>query len=126
MIYMDMYFTLVNNIFNQVCKILKIQNFKLRIINRRTQKVRRLGYINLKTQTIGIDILTPKRREPKSINSIIRVLAHELAHYQKKPYRQFFRGAWINRIHYPQFYRQVNKNISKIKKDKVLGKYFTK
>lgn len=114
----------ITEAFEQISSILKISGFKLRIINRHTKKVRRLGYINLKAQTIGIDILTPKRREPKSLNSIIRVLAHEFAHYQKKPYRQYHGGRWINRIHYPQFYKQVSRNIEKIKNDNNLGKYY--
>lgn len=114
----------VEELFKHACNVLKVKNVKLKIINRKTDKVRRLGYLNLKTRTIGLDILTPKKRQPKSLNSILRVIAHEIAHLQKKPYRQFYRGKWINRIHYPAFYKQVTRNINKFKKDKILKEFF--
>ena len=74
---------------------------------------------------IVIDIFTPRHRKPKAINSILRVLAHEIAHFQKPPYRQRYRGRLIVRQHYPIFYKQVNRNVEKFKKDKTLGEYFT-
>lgn len=83
-----------------------------------------IGRTNLKTGLITIDIFTPKFRKPKAIASILRTLAHEVAHHQKRPYRSRFRGHLINRCHYPVFYRQVTRNINKLKKDKELGKYF--
>lgn len=83
-----------------------------------------IGRTNLRTGLITIDIWTPKFRKPKKISSILRCLAHEIAHHQKPPYRQRHKGRIINRQHYPSFYRQVNKNILKLKKDKVLKKYF--
>jgi hypothetical protein len=75
-----------------------------------------IGRTNLRTGLITIDILTPKKREPKKLASILRVLCHEFAHHQKPPYRQRFRGKIINRMHYPIFYRQVTRNINKLKK----------
>lgn len=83
-----------------------------------------IGRTNLKTGLITIDIWTPKFRKPKAIASILRTLAHEVAHHQKRPYRSRFRGHIINRCHYPIFYRQVTRNINKFKKDKILGRYF--
>lgn len=75
-----------------------------------------IGRTNLKTGLISIDIWTPKERRPKKISSILRTLCHEAAHHQKKPYRQRYRGRIINRMHYPIFYRQVQRNINKLKK----------
>jgi hypothetical protein len=83
-----------------------------------------IGRTNLKTGLITIDIFTPKFRKPKAMTSILRTLAHEAAHHQKLPYRSRYRGHMIRRSHYPIFYRQVNRNIKKFKKDKILGKYF--
>lgn len=116
--------------FIRACDLLKLAGFSFRpMLNRlgpvkNTKKAYRLGHINLKTKTITIDIYTAKRRRPKKISAILSVLAHELAHFQKPPYRQLWRGQWINRIHYPGFYRQANRNIKKFKRDKILGKYF--
>jgi len=83
-----------------------------------------LGYTSLKTGAVTIDVYTPKNRKPKSFASILRTIAHEIAHHQKKPYRQFYRGRWIIRKHYPAFYHRVNKNITQLKKDVILGQYF--
>lgn len=83
-----------------------------------------IGRTNLKTGSISIDIYTPHKREPKKISSILRTLCHEIAHHQKKPFRQRYKGRWIIRQHYPEFYEQVNKNILELKKDKVLSEYF--
>ena len=79
---------------------------------------------NLKTKLITIDILTPRKRQPKKIASILRTLCHEAAHHQKKPFRQRFKGHWITRQHYPRFYKQVKRNIEKLKNNKVLKNYF--
>ncbi len=108
---------------------LNIKNLRFRPMIRKNNRVNtRRGYVigrtNLKTGLITIDILTPKFRKPKKISSILRTLAHEAAHHQKPPYRQRHRGRIIARQHYPIFYRQVNRNISKFKKDKVLSEYF--
>lgn len=85
-----------------------------------------IGRTNLKTGLITVDIFTPKFRKPKAIASVIRTLAHEVAHHQKPPYRSRFKGRIINRCHYPIFYRQVMRNIKKLKKDKILNQYFIK
>ena len=118
----------VNDIFNQACSCLKVTGFSFRVMKRQapinTAKNYSVGYTNLKTKVIALDIFTPKKRQPKSINSILRVLAHEIAHHQKMPYKQLYRGKLITRSHYPGFYRQVNKNIAKFKKDQELGQFF--
>jgi hypothetical protein len=87
-----------------------------------------LGYTDLKSKLVVIDIYTRKLKKQKKYSSILAVMAHELAHHQKKPYRQYDRRRkrWINRIHYPEFYEQVNKNIAKFKKDKVLKQFYVK
>jgi len=86
----------------------------------------KLGYTNLASKLVVIDIYTQKLKKPKKYSSILSVMAHELAHHQKKPYRQLDlrRRKWINRIHYPEFYQQCNKNIEKFKKDKILKQFY--
>ena len=89
-----------------------------------TQRGYVIGRTNLKTGGITIDILTPKKREPKKISAILKVLCHEVAHHQKPPYKQFHRFRWINRQHYPEFYEQITENIERLKKDNIFKKYF--
>ena len=103
-------------LFQKICYILKFDDINFRIMQRKGSKTGSytLGYINLKTRTITLDVYTPKTMKPKSVNGLIRVLAHEIAHIQKPPYRQRHRGKWIARQHYPQFYKQVERNIAKI------------
>ena len=108
----------VKKIFTHLCGLFKLSGFSLRFMRRVVdeqgkgvldlKKGYKLAYANLKTRTITIDIYTPKFRRPKAINSILRILAHEIAHFQKLPYRQLYRGKIIIRQHYPAFYRQVN------------------
>ena len=110
-------------------KILRTKKLRFRPMKRKNNRVNtKHGYViartNLKTGLITIDILTPKQRKPKKISSILRTLAHEIAHHQKPPFKQRHKGRWINRQHYPAFYRQVNKNILRLKKDKVLSEFF--
>ncbi|MEA3464279.1 MAG: hypothetical protein U9R14_04395, partial [Patescibacteria group bacterium] len=111
-------------------KTLQAKKLRFRPMKRKNNHVNtKHGYViartNLKTGLITIDILTPKKREPKKISSILRTLAHEITHHQKPPFQQRHKGRWINRQHYPNFYRQVNRNILKFKKDKILSEYFT-
>jgi hypothetical protein len=75
-----------------------------------------VGRTNLKTGLITIDIYTPKLQKKKKISSILRILCHEVAHHQKRPYRQRYRGHIITRSHFPIFYRQVTRNIMKLRK----------
>lgn len=95
----------------------------------RTQAVKKnAGYIEGHTsfadKTITIDIYTARLRKPKKISAILAVLAHEIAHHQKSPYRQRHNGRLITRYHYPKFYKQVNRNIVKFKKDSELKKFY--
>lgn len=110
-------------------ELIGIARLQFRPMRRRDDRVNTkrgfvIGRTNLKTGLITIDIFTPKFRKPKAIASILRTLAHEVAHHQKMPYRSRFRGRVINRCHYPIFYRQVTRNINKFKKDKILNQYF--
>lgn len=104
----------VQKICASALKNLKADKLKFRPMQRTAIVNTKRGYVigrtNLKTGLITIDIWTPKFRKPKAIASILRTLCHEVAHHQKPPYRQRYRGKIINRQHYPQFYRQVNKN----------------
>lgn len=120
---------LVEMLFVRICQILRFKNLTLKVMKRQGSKSNTnytLGYINLQTRTIVLDIYTPKTLKPKSINGLMRTLVHEIAHLQKPPYRQRHRGRWIVRQHYPQFYKQVEKNLDKMKKDPILGLHFRK
>lgn len=114
-------------IFERVAKVLKIQDWMILPMQRKKLKNPKsctLGYINFKTRKIVIDVFTPARAQPKAYPSIMRTLAHEVAHIQRPPYRSRYRGHTINRQHYPAFYKQVTKNINKLKNDRELRIYF--
>ena len=119
-----------NFLFERACKVLGLTGFKFQAMNRQSpiedlKKSFRIAYINLKTKKLVLDLYTPKTRRTKKPSVLLRTLAHELAHCQKLPYRQLWRGKIINRAHYPKFYKQVNKNIQKFKRDKILSQFFT-
>lgn len=120
----------VEFVFKRSCEVLQLRDFSFRPMNR-TKSVKslkrsfRLASINLKTRLVTVDIYTPKRRQPKKISAVLALIAHELAHVQKPPYRSRFRGRMITRQHYPGYYRQVNRNVKKFKKDRVLGQYYS-
>lgn len=118
----------VIEIFDRACAVLKMRGLSVRFMSQSrevdTKKSFSLGKASLAKRIITLDIYTPRFRKPKSVNGILRVIAHELAHFQKSPYRQCYRGHLIARQHYPAFYRQVNRNIEKLKRDKALGDYF--
>jgi len=121
----------VQEICDYALKIIGLDKLTFRPMRRKDDRVNTkrgfvIGRTSLKTGLITIDIFTPKFRKPKALASILRVLAHEAAHHQKPPYRSRFRGHIINRCHYPVFYRQVTRNINKLKKDKVLNQYFSR
>jgi hypothetical protein len=107
-------------------RILKVdKNLKFRPMNRKnhvnTKRGFVIGHTNLKTGLITIDIFTPKFRKPKKIASILRILCHEIAHHQKKPYQQRYQGRIITRRHFPVFYRQVTRNIKKLRAANMLS-----
>ena len=115
----------VQMICNQALSIFGYPNLHFRPMRKQEDHVNTkrgfvIGRTSLKTGLIAIDIFTPKERRTKKISAILRTLCHEVAHHQKQPYRQRFRGRIINRIHYPVFYRQVQRNIDKLKKNKLL------
>ena len=117
-------------IFTRLAEIFNLHGFTFKIMRRQVdeegkgklnlKKSYTLAHTHLGKKIITIDINTPRHRKPKSIKSILNILAHEIAHHQKLPFRQQWRGRIITRQHYPEFYRQVNKNVVKIIKDKVL------
>lgn len=115
-------------IFEEACRVLKLRgfSFKAKVIRKGDGYVKnyKLGYTNLRSRLVVVDIYTQKLKKPKKYSSILAVIAHELAHHQKKPYRQLYKFRWINRIHYPEFYEQVTKNIRKFKKDGVLREFY--
>ncbi len=123
----------IQKIFARVSEIFNLKDFKFKFMRRQVDENGRgvvdikksytLAHTNLKNKTITIDIYTPKFRKPKSIKSILNILAHEIAHHQKPPFRQKWRGKTIIRRHYPEFYKQVKKNIIKMKKDELLSNF---
>jgi hypothetical protein len=118
----------VQKVCDKAIGLLGAENLVFRPMKRQksvnTKKSYVIGRTSLKTGLVTIDIFTPKKREPKKMASILRVLCHEVAHHQKKPYRELFRGRLIIRQHFPKFYEQVNRNIEILKKDKDLNPYF--
>jgi hypothetical protein len=117
-------------LFERTNKILNLTGFCFQAMKRKApikdpKKSFRIAYINLKTKKVVLDLYSPQERRPKKPSVILRTLAHELAHYQKPPYRQLWRRRIINRSHYPAYYRQVNRNIKKFQKDKILSQFFT-
>lgn len=121
---------IVQNICDCALKVLKTKKIYFKPMRRKNNRVNTkrgfvIGRTNLKTGSISIDVFTPKKRDPKKISSILRTLCHEIAHHQKKPFRQRHRGRWIIRQHYPAFYKQVTKNIEKLKRDEILSKHFS-
>lgn len=119
----------VHHLFTKACKLLKQRKITWRPMEGRTAPVNTakdysLGYTDLEKREITLDIFTPRRRSPKSSNGLLRVIAHEIAHIQKPPYRQRYRGKMITRMHFPAFYDQVNKNVEIFKKDKEFSQYF--
>lgn len=120
---------MVQNICAYACTLLKHPHLKIKIMRRRgsvnVKNGYTLGHTSIGGTTITLDVYTARKRQPKKISSILSVLAHEIAHHQKPPYRARFRGRMIWRQHYPAFYTRVNKNMAIFKKDALLGKYFT-
>lgn len=118
----------VQEICDLALKILDKSHLRFRPMRRtasvNTKRSFVVGRTNLRTGLITIDTRTPRKREEKKISSILSVLCHEVAHHQKMPYRQRYRGRWIIRQHYPEFYQQVTKNIDFLKNDTIIGKYF--
>lgn len=118
----------VDTIFKRAAHITQLADVAWRPMRLNAKKGRAvryftLGYTDLHKRLVTVDVLTPKKREVKSYGAILRVIAHELAHLQKPPFRQKYRGRWINRIHYPEFYRQVRANVTMFKLDAVLADY---
>lgn len=120
--------TIVANVCAYACRLLKHPQLTIKVMRRRgsvnTKNSYVLGHTSIGGTTVTLDVYTARKRQPKKISSILSVLAHEIAHHQKPPYRQRYRGKWIWRQHYPAFYTQVNKNMAAFKKDELLGKYF--
>jgi hypothetical protein len=109
-------------------KILEAEKVKFRPMKRTARVSYKHGFVigrtNLKTGLITIDIFTPLKREPKKISSILSTLCHEVAHHQKMPFRQIYERKLIIRKHYPEFYKQVAKNINTLKNDRILKRFF--
>lgn len=118
----------VDNVIKHALTITKSKGLTFKPMNRTKPVAKGAGYVeghtSLASGVIVIDIYTARLRKPKKISAILAVLAHEVAHHQKPPYRQLHRGKWINRMHFPKFYKQVTKNITKYKKDKLLKAFY--
>ncbi len=117
----------IDILFKIACKRLKMPHLVWKPMRGRKTPVNvarsySMGYIDMEKGVITLDIYTPRRREPKSLKSLLRIMAHEIAHLQKPPYRQRYKGRWITRQHYPRFYKQVNKNTDRLLRDKEIIK----
>lgn len=119
----------VDALFRRACWVLGAPGFELRPLRRRVRgrgKLRSfaLGYTKLGEKTITVDLYTPRTMKPRKLDAILRVACHEIAHHQEPPrvFRSWFR--LVRRIHHPQFWRQVKKNVDALSKDEVLGVYF--
>jgi hypothetical protein len=119
---------MVKNICSYACRLFKYPDLQVKTMQRLRPVAKNRGYVmghtSIGSKTITLDLYTARQRKPKKISAILAVLAHEIAHHQKPPYRQFWKGKWIARQHFPRFYMQVNKNMEKMKQDELLGKYF--
>jgi len=119
----------VQDVCERALKIFGVRGLRFRPMRRVAKINPKKGYVigrtSLKTGLITIDIFTPLKREEKKISSILRTLSHEAAHHQKRPFRQIYKRHLINRQHFPEFYKQVEKNITLLKEDKILGQFFT-
>ena len=108
--------------------VLGVSDLKFRPMRRRKPVNPKKGYVlgrtNLKTGLITIDVLTAVKREPKKVSAILRILCHEIAHHQKRPFLARYKRKIITRQHYPEFYKQVNENVERLRGDGELGKYF--
>jgi hypothetical protein len=120
---------MVKNICSYACRLFKYPDLQVKTMQRLRPVAKNRGYVmghtSIGSKTITLDLYTARQRKPKKISAILSVLAHEIAHHQKPPYRQFWKGKWIVRQHFPSFYKQVNKNMEKMKQDELLGKYFS-
>lgn len=118
----------VQRVCNKALIILETEKIRFRPMKRIARVNLQRGFVigrtNLRTGLITIDILTPIKREPKKMSSILNTLCHEVAHHQKKPFRQLYRFKWITRQHYPEFYKQITINLNILKKHPELGGYF--
>lgn len=120
----------VEHLFQRACTVLEMPGFEMRPLRRRVRgkgKLRSyaLGYTKLGQKMVTIDLYTPRTMKPRKIDAILRVVCHELAHHQKPPrlYRHWFR--WVRKIHHPPFWTQFKKNVEALKKDELLGTFFT-
>lgn len=120
---------LVEHVFRRACIVLDIPGFELRPLRRRvrgTGKLRsyRLGYTKLGEKRITVDLYTPRTVQPRKLDAILRVIAHELAHHQAPP-RLMRRGFRLLRMaHHPPFWNQYRKNVTSLASDDMLGPYF--
>ena len=84
-------------IFQRSCEVLKLKGFtfKPKVIKEGDGYARnyKLGYTNLKSKLVVVDIYTQKLKKPKKYSSILAVIAHELAHHQKDHIVNFINSA---------------------------------
>jgi|GEM_PF-660493 len=120
---------LVEYAFQRALVVLELPGFELRPLRRRVRGTGKLrsfayGYTRLGQKLITIDLYTPRTMKTRRMDSILRVVAHELAHHQSPPriYRRWFR--LVRMIHHPPFWTQYRRNVEKLQSDEVLSQYF--
>ncbi|MEN9557691.1 MAG: hypothetical protein RL141_60 [Candidatus Parcubacteria bacterium] len=120
---------LVEHLFRRACTVLGMPGFELRPLRRRvrgTGKLRslRLGYTKIGEKRMTVDLYTPRTMQPRKMDAILRVIAHELAHHQAPPQviRRGFR--LIRSAHHPAFWKQCKVNVALMQRDEMLRVYF--
>lgn len=121
----------VEHLFARACYVLEMPGFEIRPLRRRVRgkgKLRSLtlGYTKIGEKLVTVDYYTPRTMQPRAIDAILRVVAHELAHHQEPPrvYRSWFR--YVRKIHHPHFWKQCKKNVIALAEDEVLKEFFMK
>lgn len=122
---------LVDHLFQRACFVLKCPGFVLRPLRRRSRgqgklHMLRLGYTRLSEKQITVDLYTPRTMKPRQMDAVLRVICHELTHHLEPPkiwHRWFSRP--IRVIHHPDFWKKYKAGVESMKRDELLGKFFT-
>jgi predicted SprT family Zn-dependent metalloprotease len=120
---------LVEHLFRRVCLLLGLPDFELKPMRRRLRgkgafRSFKYGYTRLNEKSVTIDLYTPKTMTTRRMDSILRVICHELAHHQAPPRTVIFRRRLCRLAHHPEFWQQVKSNVELISKDEVIAEYF--
>jgi hypothetical protein len=120
---------LVEHAFRRACALFEMPGFELRPLRRRARGrgklySLRLGYTKIGERKMTVDLYTPRTMQPRKMDAILRVIAHEFAHHQAPPCiaRRGFR--LVRYAHHPAFWKQCKENVAMMERDELLGAYF--